>query len=187
MREHCECNTHVDGVAYRRDILAGSRPGTRGTLVSAKAPKAICACAIARQIQRVPCTPCRLRGSWQGPFFAPAFPASLESPVRTVRGAPARRGGDSLDPRLSPARPCAWPGRAESLPRPFRPALRLSRRSARRKAPGKNTNTKNRYSPQCLALFTPHSSWITPWRWKFCCGSLRVLCDLCGELIQHGS
>ncbi len=35
------------------DILAGSRPGRRGTLVSAKAPKAICACAIAHKRQRV--------------------------------------------------------------------------------------------------------------------------------------
>ncbi len=52
-----------------------------------------------------------LRGSAEGPLFAPAFPASLERPVRTVRGAPARRGGDSLDPRLSPARPCPCGGR----------------------------------------------------------------------------
>ncbi len=48
----------------------------------------------------MPFTPRRLRGSAAGPFFALAVPASLESPVRTVRGAPARRGGDSLDPRL---------------------------------------------------------------------------------------
>ncbi len=61
-----------------------------------------------------------LRGSAEGPFFAPAFPASLERPVRTVRGARARRGGDSLDPRLSPARPCPCGGRGGSFPRPLR-------------------------------------------------------------------
>ncbi len=34
-------------------------------------------------------------------FLRSRFPlALLERPVRTVRGAPARRGGDSLDPRL---------------------------------------------------------------------------------------
>jgi hypothetical protein len=49
----------------------------------------------------------RLRRSAQGPFFAPAFPAALESPVRTVRGSPARRGGDSLDPRLLSGSPLA--------------------------------------------------------------------------------
>ncbi len=82
------------------------------------APHGFCPCG-------VPSLEACLSGSEQGPFFAPAFPASLERPVRTVRGAPARRGGDSLDPRLSPARPCPWHGRAVSLPRPFGPALRL--------------------------------------------------------------
>ncbi len=55
-------------VAYRRCILAGSRPGGRGTLVSAKAPKAICASA--RKSQPVLCAPCRLRGSGQGPSLS---------------------------------------------------------------------------------------------------------------------
>ncbi len=36
-------------------------------MVSAKVPKAICACASARKSQRVPCTPRRLRGSAEGP------------------------------------------------------------------------------------------------------------------------
>ncbi len=81
-------------------MLAGSRPGRRGTLVSAYVPKVICACAIARKSQRVSCTPRRLRGPGQGTIFAPTVRALLERPVRTVRGAPARRGGDSLDPRL---------------------------------------------------------------------------------------
>ncbi len=36
-------------------------------MVSAKVPKAICACTIARKSQRVPCTPRRLRGSAEGP------------------------------------------------------------------------------------------------------------------------
>ncbi len=115
------------GSPDRRCILAGSRPGGRGTLVSAKAPKAICACAIARQIQRVPCTPCRLSGSGQGPFFAPAFAASLERPVRpgpgrtpccaslsllllaspglAVRGEPVQRGKGPLGLCLDPLRP----------------------------------------------------------------------------------
>jgi hypothetical protein len=66
-----------------------------------------------------------LRRSAQGPFFAAAVPAPLERPVRTVRGAPARRGGDSLDPRLLPACPWPWPGRAVSFPRPFGRVLRL--------------------------------------------------------------
>ncbi len=82
------------------NILAGSGPGRRGTLVSAKAPKAICACAIARKSQRVPCTPRRLRGSGPGPFFAPAFPALLERPVRTVCGALVQRGNPHTAPSL---------------------------------------------------------------------------------------
>ncbi len=69
----------------RRRILAGSRPGRRGTLVSAKVPKAICACAFARKSQRVPFTP------------------------HSSQGVQARHI------------PCPWPGRTESLPRPFRP------------------------------------------------------------------
>ncbi len=48
-----------------------------------------------------------LRRSAQGPFFAPAFPASLERPGRPVRGARARRGGDSPDPRLLSGSPLA--------------------------------------------------------------------------------
>ncbi len=48
-----------------------------------------------------------LRRSAPGPFFAPAFPAALERPVRTVRGARARRGGDSPDPRLLSGLPLA--------------------------------------------------------------------------------
>ncbi len=48
-----------------------------------------------------------LRRSAQGPFFAPAFPASLERPGRPVRGARARRGGDSPDPRLLSGLPLA--------------------------------------------------------------------------------
>jgi hypothetical protein len=86
------------GSPNRRCILAGSRPGRRGTLVSAKVPKAICACAIAR----------KRRGS----------PARL-----VVSGGPPK------------GHPCPCGGRAESFPRPFRPALRLPRRLARRKAP----------------------------------------------------
>ncbi len=81
-------------VAYRREILAGSRPGRRGTLVSAKVPKAICACASARERQRVPCTPRRLRGSGQGPSLSLAraheiplvpVPAHLRLPRRLAR------------------------------------------------------------------------------------------------------
>ncbi len=82
------------------NILAGSGPGRRGTLVSPKTPKAICACAIARKMQRVPCTPRRLRGSGPGPFFAPAFPALLERPVRTVRGEPVQPGNPRAAPSL---------------------------------------------------------------------------------------
>jgi hypothetical protein len=116
-------------VAYRRYILAGSRPGRRGTLVSAKVPKA--SCASARKSQRVPCTPCRLRGSRPGTFPVPGLdardpsrarsgpaslsslhcPVSLERPGLAVRGEPARRGGDSLDPRLLSDSPFgAWLG-----------------------------------------------------------------------------
>ncbi len=69
-------------------------------MVSPKTPKAICACAIARKMQRVPCTPRRLRRSAQGPFFAPAFPALLERPVRTVRGEPVQPGNPRAAPSL---------------------------------------------------------------------------------------
>jgi len=65
------------------NILAGSRPGRRGTLVSAKVPKAICACAIARKPQRVPCTPSRLRGSGQGTFPVPGPDARDPSRARS--------------------------------------------------------------------------------------------------------
>ncbi len=36
-------------------------------------------------------------------------------------GEPVRRDNSPLDSHLFPSHPCAWPGRAESLPRPFRP------------------------------------------------------------------
>ena len=61
------------------------------------------------------------QGSGQGTFFAPACPAPLESPGLAVRGEPVRRDDRPLDSHLFPSHPCAWPGRAESLPRPFRP------------------------------------------------------------------
>ena len=172
-------------VAYRRDILAGSRPGRRGTLVSAKVPKASCACASARKSQRVPCAPHRFRGPGKGlsslplallrskargsPSVASPFdgmtvhwtlicfrltpvpgpdarfpsrarsgptslsslhcPVSLERPGFAVRGEPARRGGDSLDPRLLSDSPLgAWLG--ERRP--------------------KNTNSKHRSSAALL-------------------------------------
>ncbi len=66
-------------VAYRRYILAGSRPGRRGTLVSAKVPKASCACASARKSQRVPCAPHRLRGPGQAHFLCLARTRGIPS------------------------------------------------------------------------------------------------------------
>ncbi len=63
----------------------------------------------------------RLRGSGQGTFCAPACPAPLESPGLAVRGEPVRRDDRPLDSHLFPSHPCAWPGRAESLPRLFEP------------------------------------------------------------------
>ncbi len=89
-------------------------------MVSAKVPKAICACAIARKGSGLPFTPRRLRGSAEGPSVSlrrtrgipsapvPArsslsslhWPVSLERPGFAVRGEPALRGGASLDPRL---------------------------------------------------------------------------------------
>jgi hypothetical protein len=78
----------------RRTFFSGSRTRRRGTLVSAKVPKAICACAIARQIQRVPCAPRRLRGSAEGPSLSLAraheiplvpVPAQLRLPRRLAR------------------------------------------------------------------------------------------------------
>jgi hypothetical protein len=62
-------------VAYRRYILAGSRPGGGGTLVLAKVPKAICACAIARKNSGCPSRLGRLRGSRQGTFPVPGLDA----------------------------------------------------------------------------------------------------------------
>ncbi len=67
----------------------------------------------------------RLRRSAQGPFFAPAFPASLESPGLAVRGEPVRRDDHPPDCHLCPSHPCAWCGRAVSLPRPGGRVLRL--------------------------------------------------------------
>ncbi len=58
----------------RRDILAGSRPGGRGTLVSAKVPKAICACAIARKYSG---SPARLVVSGGPPKGLSTLPLSL--------------------------------------------------------------------------------------------------------------
>jgi hypothetical protein len=67
------------------NVLAGSRPGGGGTLVLAKVPKAICACAIARKSQRVPCAPCRLRGSRQGTSLCLAWTREIPStPVPAV-------------------------------------------------------------------------------------------------------
>jgi hypothetical protein len=50
----------------------------------------------------------------------------LESPVRTVRGAPARRGGDSPDPRLLSGSPLCLGRTRGSLPRHFVLGLRSS-------------------------------------------------------------
>ncbi len=61
------------------------------------------------------------KGSRKGTFFAPAFPAPLESPGLAVRGEPVRRDDRPLDSHLFPSHPCAWPGRVEFFPRPFRP------------------------------------------------------------------
>ncbi len=103
----------VSWVAYRRYILAGSRPDRRETLrFWPKFPKPSAPDSAPRTLN-VRCgvpsrRACLIRGFAQGTFFARASPALLERPVRTVRGAPARRGGDSPDPRLFPARPGAW-------------------------------------------------------------------------------
>jgi hypothetical protein len=70
------------------------------------------ACAPHREFRcGVPSLEACLGGSGQGPFFAPAFSASLESPGFAFRGEPARRDDGSLDRRLFPPRPCPWPGR----------------------------------------------------------------------------
>ena len=73
----------------------------------------------------VPALGPRLRRSAQGPFFAPAFPASLESPGLAVRGEPVRRDDRPLDCHLCPSHPCAWGERGGSFPRQFVLAPRL--------------------------------------------------------------
>ncbi len=82
------------------------------------APHGYCPCG-------VPSLEACLSGSEQGPFFAPAFllrskDRCAPSVVRPLAGA-----GIHWIPAFYPARPCPWPGRAVSLPRPFGPALRL--------------------------------------------------------------
>jgi hypothetical protein len=77
-------------------------------LVSAKVPKAICACAIARKRQRVPCTPRRLRGSGQGTFPVPgsdARLAALRSPCSCLQA----RGSLSVASPFSGAIPALRP------------------------------------------------------------------------------
>ncbi len=61
------------------------------------------------------------------------------SVVRPLAGA-----GIHWIPAFYPARPCPWPGRTRSLSCPFRPALRLPRCLARRKAPKKFLRQKHR-------------------------------------------
>ncbi len=102
-----------------------------------------------------------LRGSAEGPFFAPAFPASLESPVRTARGARARRGGDSLDPRLSPARPCPCGGRGGSFPRPLRARSSFALGARLDQGGPKKHLTSNHSRLTCVGLgfgCAPHSA-----------------------------
>jgi len=104
----------VEGVAYRRDILAGSRPGRRGTLVSAKVPKAICACAIARNASGCPARlivsggppkghPCPCGG--RAPCCASLSLLLLASPGLAIRGEPVQRGRGPLDLCRDPLHP----------------------------------------------------------------------------------
>ena len=93
-------------VAYRRYILAGSRPGRRGTLVSAKVPKASCACASARKSQRVPCAPHRLRGPGQAHFLCLArtrgfHPAPVPAQLRFLRFTVLHRSKDRGSPSVA--------------------------------------------------------------------------------------
>ncbi len=84
-------------------------------MVSAKVPKAICACAIARKIQRVPFTPRRLRGSGQGTFPVP--------------------GPDARDPsraRSGPTSPCSALGSAKGAQKKHQCKPRSSRPQCRR-------------------------------------------------------
>ncbi len=84
-------------------------------MVSAKVPKAICACAIARKNQRVPCTPQSSQGvqashipcAWPGRAACCASLSLLllASPGLAVRGEPVQRDEGPLDLRLDPLHP----------------------------------------------------------------------------------
>jgi hypothetical protein len=43
------------------------------------------------------------------------------------------------------------------------------------------------YAEAQSRLRNNYKKFFPSWRWKFRCGSLCILCDLCGELIQQGS
>ncbi|GMQ90003.1 MAG: hypothetical protein BMS9Abin10_0344 [Gammaproteobacteria bacterium] len=139
-------------------------------MVSAKVPKAICACALARQKQAGALHASSSQEVRRRAFLAPAFPASLERPVRTVRGAPARRDDGSLDRRLFPPRPCPCGGRTRSFSCPFRPGLQLHFSLGLSKGIQKTNNDNCASSSPLFAFFASLSCFARktrvrhPWR-----------------------